>query len=116
MGGRNDGLAPPFEAVDPVSAATIRTILQQFVTGGGSVVFSSHVMALVERLCDHVAVIAKGKVVASGTLDEVRDGQSLEDAFVHIVGARAAPRSSRERAAWSRRDDASGWPNPRPLG
>jgi ABC-2 type transport system ATP-binding protein len=55
---------------------------------GGSVIFSSHVMALVERLCDHVAVIAKGTVVASGALDQVRGGQPLEDAFVHIVGAR----------------------------
>jgi ABC-2 type transport system ATP-binding protein len=81
-------LDEPFEAVDPVSAATVRTILQRFVAGGGSVVFSSHVMALVERLCDHVAVIAKGTVVASGPLDEVRGGQSLDDAFVHIVGAR----------------------------
>jgi ABC-2 type transport system ATP-binding protein len=81
-------LDEPFEAVDPVSAATIRAILQRFVAGGGSVIFSSHVMALVEQLCDRLAVIAKGQVVASGTLDEVRDGQSLEDAFVHIVGAR----------------------------
>jgi ABC-2 type transport system ATP-binding protein len=81
-------LDEPFEAVDPVSAATIRAILQRFVAGGGSVIFSSHVMALVEQLCDRLAVIAKGRVVASGTLDEVRDGQSLEDAFVHIVGAR----------------------------
>lgn len=83
-------LDEPFEAVDPVSAATIRTILQRFVAGGGSVIFSSHVMALVERLCDHVAVIAKGAVVATGPLEEVRGGQSLEDAFVHIVGARTA--------------------------
>jgi ABC-2 type transport system ATP-binding protein len=82
-------LDEPFEAVDPVSAATIRTILQRFVAARGSVIFSSHVMPLVERLCDHVAVIAKGKVVASGLLDEVRGGQPLEDAFVHIVGARA---------------------------
>jgi ABC-2 type transport system ATP-binding protein len=81
-------LDEPFEAVDPVSAATIRTILQSFVAAGGSVIFSSHVMALVERLCDHLAVLAAGQVVASGSLDEVRDGQSLEDAFVHIVGAR----------------------------
>ena len=44
--------------------------------------------ALIERLCDHVAVIAKGRVVASCQLDEVRGDQSLEDAFVHIVGAR----------------------------
>jgi ABC-2 type transport system ATP-binding protein len=82
-------LDEPFEAVDPVSAATIRTILQRFVAGGGSVIFSSHVMALVERLCDHLAVIAHGKVVAAGPLDEVRGTQSLEDAFVEIVGAHA---------------------------
>jgi ABC-2 type transport system ATP-binding protein len=81
-------LDEPFEAVDPVSAATIRTILQRFVAAGGSVIFSSHVMALVERLCDHVAVLAAGKVVASGSLDEVRGVQSLEEAFVDIVGAR----------------------------
>lgn len=83
-------LDEPFEAVDPVSAATIRTILQRFVRSGGSVVFSSHVMALVEQLCDHVAVIAKGRVEAFGALDDVRGGQSLEDAFVHIVGARTS--------------------------
>ena len=90
-------LDEPFEAVDPVSAATIRTILQRFVAAGGSVIFSSHVMALVERLCDHVAVIAKGKVVAAGSLAEVSGGQSLEDAFVHIVGAKAG---GAEGLAW----------------
>ncbi|GAA1255680.1 ABC transporter ATP-binding protein [Kitasatospora nipponensis] len=90
-------LDEPFEAVDPVSAATIRTILQRFVAGGGSVVFSSHVMALVEQLCDHVAVIAGGRVEACGALDEVRGGQSLEEAFVHIVGARTG---GSEGLAW----------------
>jgi ABC-2 type transport system ATP-binding protein len=83
-------LDEPFEAVDPVSAATIRVILQRFVAGGGSVIFSSHVMDLVERLCDHVAVLAKGRVEASGPVAEVSSGRSLEDAFVHIVGARPA--------------------------
>jgi ABC-2 type transport system ATP-binding protein len=83
-------LDEPFEAIDPVSAATIRTILQRFVRGGGSVVFSSHVMALVEQLCDHVAVIARGRVEAAGALDDVRgEHPTLDEAFVHIVGARA---------------------------
>ena len=82
-------LDEPFEAVDPVSAATIRKILQDFVAAGGSVIFSSHMMALVERLCDHLAVLAGGKVVASGALDDVRGAQSLDDAFVHIVGGRS---------------------------
>ncbi|MGH3621615.1 MAG: ABC transporter ATP-binding protein [Sciscionella sp.] len=81
-------LDEPFEAVDPVSASTIRTILRRFVSSGGAVILSSHVMALVEQLCTHVAVITRGRVVASGDVDSVRGEQSLEDAFVHIVGGR----------------------------
>ncbi|WP_417715028.1 ABC transporter ATP-binding protein [Pseudonocardia sp. GCM10023141] len=79
-------LDEPFEAVDPVSASTIRTILQRFVAAGGAVVLSSHVMALVEALCDHVAVITRGRVVAAGAVADVRGGQSLEAAFVDLVG------------------------------
>ncbi|MFI6180224.1 ABC transporter ATP-binding protein [Nonomuraea sp. NPDC051191] len=79
-------LDEPFEAVDPVSAATIKRMLRGFVAGGGSIVLSSHVMALVEQLCDRVAVIDKGTVAASGPLDEVRGGRSLEDTFVALVG------------------------------
>jgi ABC-2 type transport system ATP-binding protein len=81
-------LDEPFEAVDPVSASTIRTILNRFVGSGGAVVMSSHVMALVEQLCSHVAVITHGRVVAAGAVDDVRGGSSLEEAFVHIVGGR----------------------------
>ena len=81
-------LDEPFEAVDPVSASTIRTILRRFVAAGGAVVLSSHVMALVEQLCTHVAVITRGRVVATGPVGEVRGGTSLEEAFVHIVGGR----------------------------
>jgi ABC-2 type transport system ATP-binding protein len=89
-------LDEPFEAIDPVSAATIRVILQRFVDAGGSVVISSHVMALVEQLCDHVGVMARGRLVAAGTLDQVRGGGSLEDAFARLVGARI----SVEGLAW----------------
>jgi ABC-2 type transport system ATP-binding protein len=81
-------LDEPFEAVDPISASTIRTILRRFVASGGAVVLSSHGMALVEQLCGHVGVITRGRVVASGPLDEVRGDTSLEDAFVHLVGGR----------------------------
>jgi ABC-2 type transport system ATP-binding protein len=80
-------LDEPFEAVDPVSAATIKTILRGFVARGGSIVFSSHVMALVEQLCDHVAVIDKGRVAAAGPIGEVRGGSTLEDRFVGLVGS-----------------------------
>jgi ABC-2 type transport system ATP-binding protein len=82
-------LDEPFEAVDPVSAANIRDILAQFVASGGTVVVSSHVMDLVQRMCDHVAVIAEGNLLSAGTVDEVRQGQSLEDRFVDLVGGRS---------------------------
>ncbi len=80
-------LDEPFEAVDPVSATTIRAILRQVVAGGGTVVLSSHVMELVERLCDHVAVVHAGRVVAAGRLDDVRGTGTLEERFVDLVGA-----------------------------
>jgi ABC-2 type transport system ATP-binding protein len=85
-------LDEPFEAVDPVSAVALKTILARFVDGGGSVVLSSHVMALVEQLCDTVAIMVKGRVVADGPLDEVRGRGSLEETFVRLAGgdARAA--------------------------
>jgi ABC-2 type transport system ATP-binding protein len=92
-------LDEPFEAVDPVSALTIRGMLQAFVAGGGSVVLSSHVMALVEQLCDHVAVIDTGRVVAAGTLADVRAGASLESRFVELVGAGA---DTRRAPSWLR--------------
>ncbi len=81
-------LDEPFESVDPVSAANIRDILEGFVKSGGTVIVSSHAMDLVQRMCDHVAVINQGRVVASGTIDEVRAGGSLEDRFVELVGGR----------------------------
>lgn len=81
-------LDEPFESVDPVSAANIRDILTGYVQGGGTVVVSSHVMDLVQRMCDHVAVVSGGRVLAAGTVDEVRGGESLEDRFVELVGGR----------------------------
>ncbi|ROO52622.1 ABC-2 type transport system ATP-binding protein [Micromonospora sp. Llam0] len=90
-------LDEPFEAVDPVSAALIRDILQRYVAGGGTVIFSSHVMAVVERLCSHVAILADGVIKKVGTLDEVRAGRSLEEVFVDVVGGRTA---TGEELAW----------------
>ena len=61
-------LDEPFEAVDPVSAALIRDILHRYVHSGGTVIFSSHVMEVVEKLCTHVAILADGAIKAVGTL------------------------------------------------
>ena len=81
-------LDEPFESVDPVSAANIRSLLHQYTQSGGTVVVSSHVMDLVQRICDHVAVMDQGRVLAQGTMEQVCDGMSLEDRFVSFVGGR----------------------------
>jgi ABC-2 type transport system ATP-binding protein len=82
-------LDEPLEGVDPVSADVIRRLLTRFTASGSTVLFSSHVMELVEQVCDHVSIIDKGKIVASGTTDEVRGGKSLQRAFIDLVGPRA---------------------------
>ena len=79
-------LDEPFEAVDPVSAANIRQILQDFTSRGGTVILSSHVMATVQQLCTHVAVINHGQVLASGTTEEVAAGMSLDERFAQLIG------------------------------
>lgn len=83
-------LDEPFEAVDPVSAANVIEILQKYVAAGGTVVMSSHSMDLIQRICDSVSIIVRGEVLAAGTMDEVREGASLEDRFVELAGGRKA--------------------------
>jgi ABC-2 type transport system ATP-binding protein len=81
-------LDEPFEGVDPVSAQTIRGVLERYTRSGATVVFSSHVMELVESLCDWVAVMAAGHIRAQGPLAEVRgEASSLQEAFLELVGA-----------------------------
>ncbi len=90
-------LDEPFEAVDPVSGEGIRAILRGYTRSGGTVVLSSHVMELVESLCDDLAVVAEGRVLAAGTLDEVRAGSTLQRRFLDLVGFTAA---GEETLAW----------------
>src|SRR5271170_7545595 len=82
-------LDEPLEGVDPVSADAIRRLLTRFAGSGSTVLFSSHVMELVEQVCDHVSIIDKGRIVATGTIDEVRGGRSLQQAFIDLVGRKA---------------------------
>ena len=80
-------LDEPFESVDPVSVRTVKHVLRNLVSGGATVVFSSHVMETVEDLCDHVTIMNHGQVVVSGGLDEIRAGRRLEQVFAEAVGA-----------------------------
>jgi len=78
----------PFEGVDAVGARLMKDILLNQVQRGATIFLTSHVLEVVERLCDRVAIIDHGKIVMCGSMEELRaGGQSLEDAFVRIVGA-----------------------------
>ncbi|WP_424936616.1 MULTISPECIES: ABC transporter ATP-binding protein [Bacteria] len=79
-------LDEPFESVDPVSSGVILDILGAYVAHGGTVILSSHGMDLVERVCSRIAIIVGGEVLAEGTVDEVRAGQTLEQRFVELSG------------------------------
>jgi ABC-2 type transport system ATP-binding protein len=79
-------LDEPFEAIDPVSSRAIADILTGFTQDGGTVILSSHVMDTVQRLCDHVAVIARGQLLAIGSVSQVAAGIDLESRFIELVG------------------------------
>jgi ABC-2 type transport system ATP-binding protein len=81
-------LDEPFEGIDAVASRQIKDLLSRFVKGGGTVFLTSHILEIVEKLCDHLGVIQKGRLVAQGSLSELRAGtRSLEEAFLHLVGA-----------------------------
>jgi len=90
-------LDEPLEGVDPISADVIRRLLTRLAGSGSTVLFSSHVMELVEQVCDHVSIIDKGQIVATGTTDQVRGGKTLQQAFVDLVGSKA---SEEEGLSW----------------
>lgn len=82
-------LDEPFESVDPVSSKVIVDVLQHYRASGGTILFSSHVMDTVERLCDHVAIVSAGRVVRSGPIADLTAASTvrLEDIFIEAVGA-----------------------------
>ena len=89
-------LDEPFEGVDVVGARLMKDILLEQVRHGATVFLTSHVLEVVERLCDEVAIVNHGKIVAQGTLDElgrqtVGGASTLEDIFVRVVGAERQP-------------------------
>src|SRR5665213_883479 len=98
-------LDEPFEGVDAIAAGTLKTMLQHMIERGVTIFLTSHVLEIVERLCSHVAIIHQGRLVANGSLEELRAGVAmrlpgsspmdsqvetkltLEQIFLNIVGA-----------------------------
>lgn len=96
-------LDEPFEGVDAIAAGTLKSMLQGMIHRGATIFLTSHVLEIVERLCSHVAIIHQGKLVANGSLEELRAGVAsklpgeereqrltLEEIFLNTVGAEAA--------------------------
>jgi ABC-2 type transport system ATP-binding protein len=78
----------PFEGVDAVGARLMKDILIDQVRQGATIFLTSHVLEVVERLCERIAIINQGKIVTEGNISELRSGsESLEDLFVRVVGA-----------------------------
>src|SRR6201986_409123 len=78
----------PFEGVDAIGARLMKDILLDQVRHGATIFLTSHVLEVVERLCDHAAIIQAGRIVAEGRMEDLRAGsETLEDVFVRTVGA-----------------------------
>jgi len=76
----------PFVGLDPKATHYLKTILREICNNGGAIFFSTHVLEVAERLCDEVAIIRKGKLVISGSMEEVKGNDSLEDIFLELEG------------------------------
>jgi ABC-2 type transport system ATP-binding protein len=98
-------LDEPFEGVDAIAAGTLKAMLQGMIARGATIFLTSHVLEIVERLCTHIAIIDKGHLIASGSLEELRAGVeasttgtgerlTLEQIFISIVGTQHTPDGS----------------------
>ena len=94
-------LDEPFVNLDPIYQRKCRELLMEHIAKGGTIFLCSHILEVAERMCTRVAVIDHGRVLAAGTLDELRQDSSedLEDIFIRLVGASVAEIESRENSS-----------------
>ena len=78
-------LDEPFVGLDPKASFTLKEIMHEMCENGTAVFFSTHVLDVAEKLCNKVAIIKQGKIIASGTMEELTNGQSLEEVFLEVV-------------------------------
>jgi ABC-2 type transport system ATP-binding protein len=101
-------LDEPFEGVDALAAGALKALLGRMTERGVTIFLTSHVLEIVERLCSHVAIIHKGRLVAQGSLEELRAGTAgeeghqttLEEIFLSIVGQDGSGRPQMEELTW----------------
>ena len=76
----------PFVGLDPKAAHLLKGMMRELCDEGGAIFFSTHVLEVAEKLCDKVAIIKGGKLIRSGTMEEVRGDDTLEDVFLELEG------------------------------
>ena len=77
-------LDEPFVGLDPKASHVLKTIMRDFCSKGGAILFSTHILEVAEKLCDRVAIIKEGRLVRAGTMAEVKGDASLEDTFLGL--------------------------------
>ena len=75
----------PFVGLDPKAAFAVKNMMREFCSKGNAIFFSTHVLEVAEKLCDKIAIIKSGKLIASGTMEEVKGNASLEEVFLEIT-------------------------------
>lgn len=76
----------PFVGLDPKASHILKGMMREVCDEGGAIFFSTHVLEVAEKLCDKVAIIKNGKLIRSGTMEEVKGDDSLEDVFLELEG------------------------------
>ena len=74
----------PFVGLDPKAAKLLKDMMREICDEGGAIFFSTHVLDVAEKLCDKVAIIKKGELIRSGTMEQVKGDESLEDVFLEL--------------------------------
>ena len=77
-------LDEPFVGLDPIAAFKFKEIMREVCNNGGAVFFSTHVLDVAEKLCDKIAIIKNGKLIKTGTMEEVKGDSSLEETFLEL--------------------------------
>ena len=76
----------PFVGLDPIASHSLKELMREHCDNGGAIFFSTHVLEVAEKLCDKIAIIKEGRLIASGTMEEVKGDSSLEDVFLELEG------------------------------
>ena len=101
-------LDEPFEGVDAIAAGTLKTMLQGMIARGATIFLTSHVLEIVERLCTHIAIVDKGRLITVGSLDDLRAGvqtasgerATLEEIFIQVVGSQHTADAPARELTW----------------